>query len=199
MRQKIYVLEGALRATAQEALAMDRSRATAFFAGLALAMAGDTRQVAAIVDELSKRFPTDTFVSNIWVPTIRGEIEINRGNPGKAIELLQMTFSYEAGFASRLVPNYVRGQAYLKARQGKEAAAEFQKILDHRGVCQTAPACALSHLQLGRTRALSGDAAAARTAYQGFFAIWKDADPNIPILKEAKAEYTKLEQTGFAL
>src|SRR5437667_4629455 len=76
-------------------------------------------------------------------PTIRGEIEINRGNPGKAIELLQMTFSYEAGFASRLVPNYVRGQAYLKARQGKEAAAEFQKILNHRGVCQTAPACAL--------------------------------------------------------
>ena len=83
---------------------MDRSRATAFFAGLALAMAGDTRQVAAIVDELSKRFPTDTLVSNIWVPTIRGEIEINRGNPGKAIELLQMAFSYEAGFASRLVP-----------------------------------------------------------------------------------------------
>src|SRR5438876_5886482 len=92
------------RAAALEAHAMDRSRATAFFAGLALAMAGDTRQVAAIVDELSKRFPTDTFVSNIWVPTIRGEIEINRGNPGKAIELLQMTFSYEAGFASRLVP-----------------------------------------------------------------------------------------------
>ena len=96
--------ETQVRATAQEALAMDRSRATAFFAGLALAMAGDTRQVAAIVDELSKRFPTDTLVSNIWVPTIRGEIEINRGNPGKAIELLQMAFSYEAGFASRLVP-----------------------------------------------------------------------------------------------
>ena len=104
-----------------------------------------------------------------------------------------MAFSYEAGFASRLVPNYVRGQAYLKARQGKEAAAEFQKILDHRGVCQTAPACALPHLQLGRARALSGDAAAARTAYQDFFAIWKDADPAIPILKEAKAEYGKLQ------
>ena len=104
-----------------------------------------------------------------------------------------MAFSYEAGFASRLVPNYVRGQAYLKARQGKEAAAEFQKILNHRGVCQTAPACALSHLQLGRARALSGDAAAARTAYQDFFAIWKDADPAIPILKEAKAEYGKLQ------
>src|SRR5437762_4979038 len=86
-----------------------------------------------------------------------------------------MTFSYEAGFASRLVPNYVRGQAYLKARQGKEAAAEFQKILNHRGVCQTAPACALSHLQLARARAMSGDGAGARTAYQEFFAIRKDA------------------------
>ena len=96
--------ETQVRARALAALVMDRSRPTLFFAGLAQAMAGDARQAATIVDELSKRFPTDTFVSNIWVPTIRGEIEINRGNPGKAIELLQMAFSYEAGFASRLVP-----------------------------------------------------------------------------------------------
>jgi len=181
------------RATAQEALAMDRSRATAFFAGLALAMAGDTRQAAAVVDELSKRFPGDTVVNNSWGPTIRSEIEVNRGNASKAIELLQLASPYETGLVVRLVPNYARGQAYLKARQAKEAAAEFQKILDHRGVCQTAPACALSHLQLGRARVLSGDAAAARTAYQDFFAIWKDADPAIPILKEAKAEYGKLQ------
>src|SRR5947207_2339826 len=181
------------RATAQEALAMDRSRATAFFAGLALAMAGDTRQAAAVVDELSKRFPGDTVVNNSWGPTIRSEIEVNRGNASKAIELLQLASPYETGLVVHLVPNYARGQAYLKARQAKEAAAEFQKILDHRGVCQTAPACALSHLQLGRARVLSGDAAAARPAYQDFFAIWKDADPAIPILKEAKAEYGKLQ------
>src|SRR6184192_2536198 len=181
------------RATAQEALAMDRSRATAFFAGLALAMAGDTRQAAAVVDELSKRFPGDTVVNNSWGPTIRSEIEVNRGNARKAIELLQLASPYETGLVVRLVPNYARGQAYLKARQAKEAAAELQKILDHRGVCQTAPACALSHLQLGRAHALSGDAAAARTAYQDFFAIWKDADPAVPILKEAKAEYGKLQ------
>jgi len=193
MRRKIFVLAGALRATAQEALAMDRSRATAFFAGLALAMAGNTRQAAAVVDELSKRFPGDTVVNNSWGPTIRSEIEVNRGNASKAIELLQLASPYETGLVVRLVPNYARGQAYLKARQAKEAAAEFQKILDHRGVCQTAPACALSHLQLGRARVLSGDAAAARTAYQDFFAIWKDADPAIPILKEAKAEYGKLQ------
>ena len=84
--------------------------------------------------------------------------------------------------------------AYLKARQGPEAAAEFQKILDHRGICLTAPECSLAHLQLGRARALSGDNAGARTAYQDFLALWKDADPDVPILKEAKAEYAKLPQ-----
>ena len=151
------------------------------------------RQAAAIVEELSKRFPTDTLVNNVWGPTIRSEIEVNRGNAGKAIELLQVASPYEAGFIARRVPNYARGQAYLKARQGKEAAAEFQKILENRGVCGTALICALSHLQLARAHALSGDAAGARTAYQDFFTLWKDADPDIPILKEAKAEYAKLQ------
>jgi predicted Zn-dependent protease len=156
-------------------------------------MAGDMRQAAAIVDELTKRFPTDTLVNNVWGPTIRSEIEVNRGNPGKAIELLQLAYPYEAGFAARRVPNYTRGQAYLKARQGKDAAAEFQKILDNPGVCTTALICVLSHLQLARARALSGDATGARTAYQDFFALWKDADRDIPILKQAKAEYAKLQ------
>jgi serine/threonine protein kinase/tetratricopeptide (TPR) repeat protein len=177
---------------ATAALAMDRSRVTLFFAGLAQSMTDDTRQATAIVDELSKRFPADTLVNDVWVPSIRGEIEIDRGNPGKAIELLQAASPYEIGFAARLAPIYARGQAYLKARQGKEAAAEFQKILDHRGVCAPSPACALSHLQLARARAMSGDTAGARTPYQDFFALWKDADPDIPILKQAKAEYAKL-------
>ena len=92
------------------------------------------------------------------------------------------------------MPNYLRGQAYLKAKQGKEAAAEFQRILDQRGVCVASAFCSLSHLQLGRARAMSGDNAGARTAYQDFFALWKDADPDVPILKEAKAEYAKLPQ-----
>src|SRR5881397_4208160 len=127
MRQKIYVLEGALRATAQEALAMDRSRATAFFAGLALAMAGDTRQAAAVVDELSKRFPGDTVVNNSWGPTIRSEIEVNRGNARKAIELLQLASPYETGLVVRLVPNYARGQAYLKARQARKRQPSSKK------------------------------------------------------------------------
>jgi tetratricopeptide (TPR) repeat protein/predicted Ser/Thr protein kinase len=178
---------------ATAALAMDRSRATLFFAGVAQSMAGDVRQATATADELSHRFPTDTWVNGIWLPSIRGEIEIGRGNPAKAIELLQAASPYEFGWAARALPNYVRGHAYLKAHQGKEAAAEFQKILDHRGICATSPACALSHLQLARARAMSGDGADARTAYQDFFALWKDADPDVRVLNEAKAEYAKLQ------
>jgi tetratricopeptide (TPR) repeat protein len=119
--------------------------------------------------------------------------ETSRGNPGKAIELLQPASRYELGWAALVYPNYSRGQAYLQMRQGKEAAAEFQKILDHRGLCMTLPVCALSRLQLARARELSGDAQGARTAYQDFFALWKDADPDIPILKQAKAGYAKLQ------
>jgi len=178
---------------AHSALAMDRSRMTLRLAGLAQSMAGDISQATAAADELSKRFPADTLVNNVWVPSIRAQIEISRGNPAKAIELLQVASPYEFGWASRIQSNYVRGQAYLKARQGKEAAAEFQKIVDHRGTCLTLPACALSHLQLGRARALAGDNPGARGAYQDFFALWKDADPDIPVLKEAKAEYAKLQ------
>jgi len=180
------------REAALAAVAVNRSRFTLIFAGMAQSMAGDVRQATGTADELSKRFPTDAFVNSVWVPSIRGEIEINRGNPGKAIELLQAASPYEFGFFPRMLPTYVRGQAYLRARQGKEAAAEFQKVLDHRGSCQTSPQCALAHLQLARARALSGDATGARSAYQDFFAIWKDADPDISILKEAKAEYAKL-------
>jgi eukaryotic-like serine/threonine-protein kinase len=178
---------------AHSALTMDRSRRTLQSAGLAQSTVGDISHATATADELSKRFPTDIFVNNIWMPVIRAQIETSRGNPGKAIDILQATLPYEFGLASQVLPNYARGEAYLKARQGKEAAAEFQKILDHRGVCQTLPACALAHLQLGRARALAGDNPGARAAYQDFFALWKDADPDIPILKEAKAEYAKLQ------
>ena len=181
------------RDAAAAALALDRSRTTLSFAGLAQSMAGDTRQATAIVNELSKRFPMATSAKNIWEPTISAEVEINRGDTAKAVELLQAASPYEIGSLARLAPCYVRGQAYLKARKGNEAAAEFQKILDHRGTCVTSPVCALSRLQLARARALSGDGAGARTAYQDFFALWKDADPDIPILKEAKAEYAKLQ------
>jgi eukaryotic-like serine/threonine-protein kinase len=181
----------------QQALAApsrDRSRESLPFAGLALAMAGDSTQASAIADDLTKRFRSDTISHNLWVPMIRAQIELARGAPAKVVDLLQPTVPYELGWDARMLPIYMRGQAYLKAKQGPEAATEFQKILDHRGICITSPFCSLSHLQLGRARALAGDNDAARTAYQDFFALWKDADQDVPILKEAKAEYTKLQQ-----
>jgi tetratricopeptide (TPR) repeat protein len=192
LTEAIFGNQSQAREAAQAAVAMNRSRFTLIFAGIAESMAGDVRQATATADELGKHFPSDTFVNSVWLPFIRSEIEINRGNPGKAIEDLQAASPYEFGFFPRMLPSYLRGQAYLRARQGKEAAAEFQKVLDRRGVCQTSPQCTLAHLQLARARVLSGDSAGARGAYQDFFAIWKDADPDIPLLKEAKAEYAKL-------
>jgi serine/threonine protein kinase/tetratricopeptide (TPR) repeat protein len=175
------------------ALAVSRNRPTLVFSGIAMGVAGDAAQATAMADELVKSYPTNTFVNSIAVPTIRAQVELIRGDPAKAVELLRVASPYEFGWASRLYPNYVRGQAYLKAGKGPEAAAEFQKILDHRGVCLTAPECSVAHLQLGRARILSGDNAGARTAYQDFLALWKDADPDVPLLKEAKAEYAKLQ------
>jgi len=182
------------RARAAAALAVSRNRPTLVLSATAFAHAGDVTNATALADELSRRFPLHTYINSVWVPSIRAQIEIDRGNPAKAIELLRAPSPYEFGWASRVTPNYVRGLAYLKARQGLEAASEFQKVLDHPGICQTAPECSLSHLQLGRARAISGDKTGARTAYQDFFALWKDADPDVPILKEAKAEYAKLPQ-----
>jgi eukaryotic-like serine/threonine-protein kinase len=178
---------------AAAALAISRNRPTMVLSGSALALAGDTAKASAIADEVIKLFPLHTLINSVSLPAIRAQVEINRGNPSKAIELLRPASEYEFGSLSRVLPNYIRAQAYLKARQGPEAAAEFQKILDHRGLCLTAPECSLSHLGLGRARALTGDNAGARTAYQDFFALWKDADPDVPILKEAKAEYAKLQ------
>ena len=126
---------------------------------------------------------------------------LNHGEPAKAIELLQITVPYELatprsklqGFFGALYPVYVRGEAYLAARQGAEAVIEFQKILDHRGTVVSDPIGALAHLQLGRALVLSGDNTKAKIAYQDFLTLWKDADPDIPILKQAKAEYAKLQ------
>jgi eukaryotic-like serine/threonine-protein kinase len=185
---------GQARQLALAALAIDRSRKTLPFAGIALAMAGDVAQANAVANELSKRFPLDTLVENVWVPLIRAEIELGRGSPAKAVELLQPATPYELGWDARLLPVDTRGRAYLKAKQGREAAAEFQKLLDHRQIGLTSAISSIAHLQLGRARALSGDNGGARTAYQDFFTLWKDADPDVPILKEAKAEYARLQQ-----
>ena len=133
-----------------------------------------------------------TLVKGYWLPTIRAAIEMNRGNPARAIELLQVTAPLELNNQGELYAAYLRGQAYLRLRRGNEAAAEFQKLLDHRGLVGNSSFGVLARVGLGRAYALQGDTAKARAAYQDFFALWKDADPDIPVLLAAKAEYAKL-------
>ena len=158
---------------------------------LTLSRAGDIVQARILADDLARRFPLSTFRYKVDRPTVLAVVEIRQGNPARAVELLQVSSPYELGEYAGLTPVYVRGEAYLQTHDGSKAAEEFQKILNHRG--SDPFDYALAHLGLGRAYALSGDTAKARTAYQDFFALWKDADPDIPILKQAKAEYAKLQ------
>jgi eukaryotic-like serine/threonine-protein kinase len=167
---------------------------------LALARSGFTAQAQKMSDELEKQDPLNTTTIGYWLPTIRAAIEINRNKATRAIELLQTATPYELGqpkpeveFGGFLYPAYIRGQAYLLLGKGTDAAAEFRKFLDHRGLVANCPLGALARLGLARAYALQGENGKARTAYQDLLALWKDADPDIPILKQAKAEYAKLQ------
>jgi tetratricopeptide (TPR) repeat protein len=175
------------------ALALASTRDVQVQVALALARAGDSNRAQAMADDLGKRFPLNTLVKNYWLPTIRAAIEINRNNPGKSIEFLHTTSPYELSTAGAMYPVYVRGLAYLLLTDGTKAAAEFQKLLNHRGVALNGPICALAHLGLARAYAMQGDTAKTRAAYQDFLTLWKDADPDIPILIAAKAEYQRLK------
>jgi serine/threonine protein kinase/tetratricopeptide (TPR) repeat protein len=182
------------RRQAAAALALfPTGRYARLLSGTALAQIGDDRQVQTIVDRLNHDFPQDTLVQRYWIPSIRATFEVAHGNAAKAIELLQAASPYELSADGSLEPAFVRGQAYLLARNGTAAVAEFQKLLDHPGIVMDSSLGALAHLELGRACALSGDTAKAKIAYQDFLTLWKDADPDIPILKEAKAEYAKLQ------
>ena len=191
----------AARRSAMAALELSKGRDVEYGAAFALALSGDSSRSQTLANDLERRFPEDTSVRFSYLPALRALLALNHGEPAKAIELLQIAVPYELGaprssfhgFFGALYPVYVRGEAYLAAHQGAEAAAEFQKILDHRGIVVSDPIGALAHLQLGRALALSGDKAKAKTAYQDFLTLWKDADPDIPILKQAKAEYAKLQ------
>jgi eukaryotic-like serine/threonine-protein kinase len=160
---------------------------------VALAMSGEASRAQAITADLSRRFPADTLLHAVYLPIVEALIAMNRKAPQDAIERLQTATPYELGTAQGLLPVYVRGLAYLQAKRGTEAAAEFQKIVDHPGIAPVGPEHSLAKLGLGRSYVMTGDAAKARAAYQDFFALWKDADSDIPILKEAKAEYGKLQ------
>ena len=181
-------------------LQLSKDREVEYGAGFALALLGDSAQAQALANDLERRFPEDTSVRFTYTPTLRALLALNRGAPAKAIEQLQIATPYELaaprsaihGNFGALYPIYVRGEAYLAEKQGAQAAAEFQKILTHRGIVGSDPIGAVARLQLGRAYALSGDNTKAKTAYQDFLTLWKDADSDIPILKQAKAEYAKL-------
>jgi predicted Zn-dependent protease len=166
-------------------------------AALALARAGDTAGAEKLATELDRIFPLDTLVQRYWLPTIRAGGALERQDPNRAIELLKVASTIELGVPLNLTiflcPAYLRGEAYLKLHDGSHAAAEFQKFIDHRGLVVNFPWGALARLGLARADALQGDTAKARVAYQDFLTLWKDADPDIPILKEAKAESAKLQ------
>jgi hypothetical protein len=142
---------------------------------------------------LANRFPDHTIVQSYDVPTIRAQLALSHDDPSGAIEVLQAAVPYELSNAGALYPVYVRGKPYLAAHKGQEAGAEFQKIHDHRGIVVNSPIGALAHLGLGRAYALSGDKTKAKSVYQDLLTIWKDADPDIPKLKQARAEYAKLQ------
>jgi tetratricopeptide (TPR) repeat protein len=182
------------------ALALAKNREVQYGAALALAIAGDSSQAQTLTNDLESSFPEDTSVRFNYLPVVRAFVALNRGDPAKAIEILQVAVPYEVGqprstqtsFFGALYPIYARGQAYLAAGQGAEAAGEFQKILDHLGITVGDPISGLAHLQLARADTMQGDVAKAKASYQDFLTLWKDADPDIPVLKQAKAEYAKL-------
>jgi DNA-binding winged helix-turn-helix (wHTH) protein/tetratricopeptide (TPR) repeat protein len=168
-------------------------------AALAYALAGDAAHAQTIAADLAKRFPQDTVVQSVWLPTIHAQIETSHKNPARSIELLQAAAPYELGMLTGSAPNsclypvYVRAEAYLTAQQGAAAVTEFQKILNHGGLLWNSATGALARLGLARAYVLQGDTMKARGAYQDFLTLWKDADPDIPILVAAKAEYAKLQ------
>jgi eukaryotic-like serine/threonine-protein kinase len=201
--EAIAALREALYGNAHEArrrtlavLARSTGRDVQFAGAMALASVGDAARAQAMADGLAKRFPEDSIMQFNYLPTLRAQLALLSYDFTKAIESLEVAAPYELGATVsgfNLYPVFVRGEVYLAAHQGSEAAAEFQKILDHRGIVLNSPLGALAHLQIGRAYAMQGETTKAKAAYQDFLTLWKDADPDIPVLIAAKAEYAKLQ------
>jgi tetratricopeptide (TPR) repeat protein len=182
------------RSNVTSALKRSSNRDVLYFAALALTYSKDDARARELAGDLNKRFPEDTIVQFNYLPTLRARLALNKGNASEAVENLRIAEPYELGVStdcpfnwSAMYPVFVRGEAYLAARQGNQAAAEFQKILDHRGLVVNQPIAPLAYLGLARAYALQGDTAKAKAVYQDFFKLWKDADPDIPVLQQAKA------------
>ena len=187
------------RNRAETAIRASAGRDVQYGAALAFAVAGDSSRAQTLADDLAKRFPDDTIVHFNYLPTLNAQLALNRHDPAKSIEVLETASPYELGQPGisynyqSLLPVYFRGEAYLAQHKGAEAAREFQKIIDHRGFVWNELIGALAHLQLGRALAMQGDTAKAAAAHNDFLTLWKDADPDIPILKSAKSELAKLK------
>jgi eukaryotic-like serine/threonine-protein kinase len=197
VREALVGLADVASKDAQSALLSIKGKHGEGFSAIAFALAGDVADANRAIDDLTKRFPQNTVVQTRYLPMARSALALNSGNAQRALDVLSAAAPYELGhtnedFTFALYPIYFRGQAYLAAKNGAAAAGEFQKLLDHAGIVGNEPIGALAHLGLARAYSLSGNAAKAKTAYQDFFSLWKNADPDIPILKEAKAEYAKL-------
>jgi tetratricopeptide (TPR) repeat protein len=190
----------AARQSAHAALELSKGKEVEYGAAVALALAGDSGGAETLTDDLERRFPEDTSTKFYYVPSLRGLLALNRHDGAKAIEALQIASPYDMGlpqscffgFFGAMYPVYVRGEAYLALHQGVQAAAEFQKIVDHRGIVISDPVGALAHLELGRAYVMAGDEAKGKAAYKDFLELWKDGDPNLPVLKQAKLEYAQL-------
>jgi len=189
------------RQQAAAALELGSTHDTQILAALVFARAGDQARAEKLADQLAKTYPQDTLLNNYWLPSIRAALELNRKDPAKAIEHLKPAQAYELSslstvaicVGSPLIPAYLRGEAFLQMHDHASAATEFQKLIERRYLVGNFFMGALSHLGLARAYAMGGDTPKARVAYQDFLALWKDADPDIPILKQAKAEYAKLQ------
>ena len=188
--------ETSVRPAVAKALSMAKDRDTRWGAALLLARVGDSNAADSMFAQLAREFPDDTTLNSVWIPISQAISDMRRNSPAKAVEVLESARPYELGMGPNSCSywaNYIRGEAYLKAHEGQKAASEYQRILDNRGVDPANPIYALSRVGLARAYSLQGDNTKARTAYQDFFATWKDADPDVPVFKQAKAEYAKLQ------
>jgi serine/threonine protein kinase/tetratricopeptide (TPR) repeat protein len=200
LREAFFGNAAAARESAKAALLLSNDREVEYGAGLALAISRDSSLSSTLAEDLERRFPEDTSVRFSYLPALRAMLALNQGKPTKALELLQPVAPYELGshrssffgLFGNLYPSYIRGEAYLAAHQGAEAAAEFRRILEHRGIVVSDPIGALASAQLARAYLMSGDRIQAKFAYDDFLTLWKDADPEIPILRQVNAEYAKL-------
>jgi ATP/maltotriose-dependent transcriptional regulator MalT len=198
VREAEFGNAGAAKQDVSAALALVPGRDVKVLSALTLVRVGDVARAKAMVEQLEKSDPLNTVLKIYWLPTLNAAIELQSGNSAQAIVSLEAAAPYEFGEPppvqeGTMYPAYLRGEAYLAAHNGGAAAGEFQKFLDHRGLVTNFPLGALAHLGLARAYAMAGDGAKAKAAYQDFLTVWKDADPDVPILKQAKAEYAKLQ------